>query len=138
MFSLFKSKPSIPASFDRWEEVEMIAASELLFEGPSIGKVRSLKDWLDEYNRWSDGYKALCKAAGTGDKLAFSDGIDRRLYEHYCALFLQSGQWRAILLQNLTEVSDADHAVHLAELDRHLGDLRRRIVRIEQNSPVGG
>ena len=129
MFSLFKSRPKLPASFERWSEVDIIAGSELLHEGPSVLDVRSLERWLDNYRRWRDGYDAFIKAAGTFSTGGFTDDFDRRQYEHYVGLFFQSGQWRAILLMLLEDVPEAERSRYLAEIDASLSDLRERMVR---------
>ena len=129
MFTLFKSRPKLPESFERWSEVDIIAGSELLHEGPSVLDVRSLKRWLDAYGRWRGGCDAFIKAAGTLDGGGFADDFDRRQYEHYTALFLQSGQWRAILLMLLEDVSESERSRYLAELDGLLTGLRERMVR---------
>ena len=128
MFTLFKSRPQLPASFERWSQVDIIAGSELLYEGPSVLDVRSLERWLEDYRRWRDGYDALIKAAGTLRSGDFADDFDRRQYEHYLGLFLQSGQWRAILLMLLEDVPEAERSRHLAELDGFLSHLRERMV----------
>jgi hypothetical protein len=129
MFSFFKSQPKLPASFERWSEVDLIAGSELLHEGPSVLDVRSLERWVDDYRRWRDGYDAFDKAASTLSSGGFIDDFDRRQYEHYVGLFLQSGQWRAILLMLLEDITEADRSRYLAELDIALSDLRERMVR---------
>ena len=130
MFTLFKSRPKLPASFDRWSEVDIIVGSELLHEGPSVLDVRSLKQWLDAYERWRDGYDAFVKAAGTLDGGGFTDDFDRRQYDHYAGLFFQSGQWRAILLLLLEDVPDSERSRYVAEIDGILADLRKRIARL--------
>ena len=76
MFTLFKSRPKLPASFERWSEVDITADSELLYEGPSVLDVRSLKQWLDAYRRWRDGYDAFIKAADTLSSGGFADDFD--------------------------------------------------------------
>lgn len=106
-----------------------MAGSELLHEGPSVLDVRSLKQWLDAYERWRAGYDAFVKTAGTLDSVGFTDDFDRRQYEHYTGLFFQSGQWRAILLMLLEDVSEAERSRYLAEIDGFLGDLRERMAR---------
>lgn len=101
MLSLFKSPPILPASFERWSSVDVLISSELIHEGPSIRDVRSLKCWLDVYRRWRSGYDEFIKSTGTISDGVFLDAFDRRQYEHYAGLLLQSGQWRAILLMLL-------------------------------------
>lgn len=128
MFTLFKSRPKLPASFDRWSEVDVVAGSELLHEGPSVLDIRTLKQWLDAYERWRAGYDAFVKAAGTlSGGGSFVDDFDRRQHEHYAALFLQSGQWRAILLLLLEGVPDSERDRYVQEIDRVLADLRKRM-----------
>jgi hypothetical protein len=129
MFTLFKSRPKLPASFERWREVDTIAGSELLYEGPSVLDVRSLKQWLDAYRRWRDGYDAFVKAAATLGGDGSTDEFDRRQYEHYTGLFFQSGQWHAILLMLLEGVSESERSRYLTELDGLLADLRERMIR---------
>jgi hypothetical protein len=129
MFTLFKSRPKLPASFDRWSEVDVIAGSELLHEGPSVLDIRTLKQWLDAYERWRAGYGAFAKVAGTLDRGSFTDDFDRRQHEHYAALFLQSGQWRVILLMLLEDVPESERSRYVAEIDGILADLRLRIAR---------
>jgi hypothetical protein len=129
MFRLFKSRPKLPASFDRWSDVDVVAGSELLHEGPSVLDIRTLKQWLDAYERWRSGYDAFVKAARTLDSGGFIDDFDRRQYEHYTALFLQSGQWHAILLMLLENVPEAERSRYVAEIDGVLADLRKRFAR---------
>lgn len=129
MFALFKSKPKLPASFERWNDVDIIVSSEELHVGPSVLDIRSLKQWLDTYRRWRDGYEAFVKAADTLGGSGFTDDFDRRQYGHYTALFIQSGQWRAILLMLLEDVSEPERSRYLAELDGFLAGLRERLVR---------
>jgi hypothetical protein len=129
MFSLFQTRPKLPASFERWNEVDGVASSEFLHEGPSVLDVRNLKQWLDPYERWNAGYIAFVKAERTIlDGGGFSDDFDRRQYDYYTALFFQSGEWLAILLMLLEDVSESDRSRYLAEIDSCLSDLRRRIV----------
>jgi len=130
MFTLFKSRPKLPASFERWSEVDIIAGSELLHEVPSVLDIRTLKQWLDAYERWRAGYDAFAKAAGTLDSGGFTDDFDRRQHEHYAALFLQSGQWRAILLMLLEDVPESERFRYMAEIDGILADLRKKIARL--------
>jgi hypothetical protein len=127
MFTLFRARPKLPASFELWREVDVIAGSELLHEGPSVLDVRSLKQWLDAYERWRAGYDAYVKAAGTLSREGFKDDFDRRQYEHYTGLFIQSGQWHAILLMLLEDVSEPERSRYLAELDGNLASLRKRM-----------
>lgn len=127
MFTLFNSSPELPDSFDRWSEVDLIAASEHLHEGPAVDHIRTLKQWIDEYERWRAGYDAFAKAAGTISSGGFTDDFDRRQCEHYAALLLQSGQWRAILLMLLEDVPASDRSQYVGELDGILADLRSRI-----------
>ena len=130
MFALFKSRPKLPASFERWKDVELIASSELLYEGPSVLDVRSFERWLDTYKRWKDGYDAFIKAAGTVAGDEFTDEFDCRQHEHYAGLFLQSGQWHAMLLMLLEDVSEADRSRYLAEIDGSLVGLRKKICTV--------
>ena len=130
MFTLFKSRPKLPASFDRWSEVDIIAGSELLREGPTVLNIRTLKQWIDAYERWRAGYDVFAKAASTSDSAGFTDDFDRRQHEHYAALFLQSGQWHAILLMLLEDVPEPERSGYLDDIDGILADLRKRIVRI--------
>lgn len=130
MFTLFKSRPNLPASFNLWSEVDIVAGSEYLHEGPSVADIRTLKQWLDTYVRWRAGYDAFVKAAGTLESADFTDDFDRRQHEHYAALFLQSGQWRAILLMLLEDLPEAERSRYVAEIDGILVDLRRRIARL--------
>ena len=127
MFTLFKSRPKLPASFERWSEVDGITSSEFLHEGPSVLDIRTLKQWLDAYERWRAGYDAFARAAGTLDSSGFTDDFDRRQYEHYVALFLQSGQWHAILIKLLEDVPEPERSRYVADIDGVLADLRKRI-----------
>lgn len=129
MFELFKSRPKLPPSFERWSEVDIVAGSERLHEGPSVLDVRAFNEWLDAYERWRAGYDAFIKAVGTLSGVGFMDDFDRRQYEHYAGLFFQSGQWRAILLMLVEDVSDAERSRYLAEMDGFLDDLRDRIAK---------
>ena len=130
MFTLFKSRPKLPASFERWSEVDIVAGSELLYSGPSVLEVRSLKRWVDEYERWRAGYDEFIKAARTVlDGGGFTDDFDRRQFEHYAAMFLQSGQWRAILLLLLEDVSEPERSRYLTELDGLLAELREQMAK---------
>lgn len=130
MFTLFQSRPKLPASFNRWSEVDLVAGSELLHEGPSVLDIRTLKQWLDAYERWRAGYDAFTKAAGTLESSGFTDDFDRRQHEHYAALFLQSGQWRAMLLMLLEDVPESERSQYVAEIDGILADLRKRIGKL--------
>ncbi len=127
MFNMFKAQPRLPLSFERWSEVDVIASSEELHCGPSVTAVRTLDQWLDEYERWRAGYdefiKAECAAPG------ISDDFDKRQHEHYAALLLQSGQWRAILLKLLPDCPESELSKYLAEIDSCLAKLRNRIER---------
>lgn len=128
MFNLFKSQPKLPESFNRWSEVDVVASSEYLHEGPSVDNVRTLKHWLDAYERWRSGYDAFVKAAGVSiGSVKLTDDFDRRQLEHYAALFLQSGQWHAILLMLLEDVSDSERSRYMTEIDLILVELRKRI-----------
>jgi hypothetical protein len=127
---LFSSRPELPVSFKRWTNVDVIAGSECLHEGPSIAEVRTFKRWLDAYERWRGGYDEYLKAVGTlSGSDTFVDDFDRRQCEHYTALFLQSGQWYAILLMLLKDVPGSEQSRYLAEIDRFLADLRKRLER---------
>lgn len=129
MFTLFEYRPQLPASFERWSEVDIVTDSEMLYRGPPILEVRSLKRWLDEYERCRAGYDEFIKAAQRGCGGGFTDDFDRRLFEHYAAMLLQSGQWRAILLMLLEDPSDAERSRYLSELDGLLAYLREQMVR---------
>ena len=53
----------------------------------------------------------------------------RRQYEHYAGLFFQSGQWHAILLMLVEEVSEPERMRYLGEIDGFLEELRGGLVR---------
>lgn len=127
MFEFFRSSPKLPASFDRWSEVEVLVSSEHLYHGPSIGKIQTSDQWRDTYKRWRTGYDVFLKAGTLPDAMIFDRDLDRRQYEHYAALLLQSGQWHAILLMLAEQIADVDRAQFVAEMDTILADLRRRI-----------
>jgi hypothetical protein len=55
------------------------------------------------------------------------DERDRRSYEYFSALLLQSGQWHATLLLPVKDVSEPERAQLLAEIDRALAELRKRL-----------
>jgi hypothetical protein len=69
------------------------------------------------------------KAAGTFGGGGFTDDFDRRQYEHYTGLFFQSGQWHAILLMLLEDISESERSRYLAEIDGFLAGLRERMVK---------
>src|SRR5882757_6553486 len=73
----------LPASFARWQEVDVIASSEYLHAGPSVLDITTYKQWLDAYARWQAGYDAYLKAAGALGDGMFTDDFDRRQYGHY-------------------------------------------------------
>jgi hypothetical protein len=128
--SLFSSRPELPASFKRWTNVDVIAGSECLHEGPSVVEVRTFKRWLDAYERWPGGFGEYLKAVGTlSGSDTFVDALDRRQHEHYTALFVQSGQWHAILLMLLKDFPASEESRYLAEIDGFLSDLRKRLER---------
>lgn len=128
--SLFSSRPELPESFKRWTNVDVIAGSERLYGGPSVVEVRTFKGWLDAYDRWRGGYDEYLRAAGTlSGSDSFTDDFDRRQCEHYTALFVQSGQWHAILLMLLKDVPASEQSRYLAEIDGFLVDLRQRLER---------
>ena len=106
----------------------MIIGSELLDQGPSLTDIQSLGNWVDAYERWRSGYEAYLKAAANlnGDA---TDEFEDRQYEHYTALFLQSGQWHAIFLLLLKNVPEEERAGYLAELDGFLAELRGRMLK---------
>jgi hypothetical protein len=126
--SLFSSRPKLPESFKRWTAVDTLASSECLHEGPSVLEVRTFKRWLDAYERWRGGYDEYLKAVRTlAGSDSFVDDFDRRQCEHYTALFIQSGQWRALLLMLLQDAAASERSRYLAEIDGFLADLRKRI-----------
>jgi hypothetical protein len=125
--SLFSSKPKLPESFKRWANLDTLASSECLYEGPSVLEVRTFKRWLDAYERWRGGHDVYLMAIN-GDSLV--DDFDRRQHEHYTALFIQSGQWHAILLMLLQDVPASEQSRCLAEIDGLLADLRKRLEEV--------
>ncbi len=130
IFKIFAPRSKLPASFDRWEEVDIITSSENLPSGPHISEIRTLAQWLDAYGRWRGCHDEFLKAEQTipvDGKLI--DEFDKRQHEHYSALFLQSGQWHAVLLMLLEEITEAERSRYIAEIDGILAELRRNIAR---------
>jgi hypothetical protein len=127
MFSLFKSRLKLPASFDRWSEVDVVVSSDHLHSGPSVLHVRTLKRWLEEYSRWRAGYDEFIRAERTLLDGGFTDDFDHRQFEHYAALFIQTGQWHAMLLALLEDAPEAERSRYLTEIDGFLADLRKKI-----------
>lgn len=113
----------------RRSDVDVVVASDLLHEGPSVLDVRTLKRWLDEYSRWRAGYDEFLKVERTLLDGGFSDDFDHRHFEHYAALFLQTGQWHAILLGLLDDVPDSERSRYLTEIDGFLANLRKKLGR---------
>jgi len=117
-----------PDSFKNWREA-MIPNFLYLGRGkPSPPEADTLKKWFRSYERWQKGYEGFLAIEQHLKSLAKPmDQSDRRHYESFAALLLQSGQWHAILLTMLKDTPEAQRAERLAEIDRTLADLRKRI-----------
>lgn len=129
MFSLSKFfTPQPTVGCQRWSEFvppEFIYLDE---GGPSPPDVEKLSNWLKSYARWQASYEAFVKneqALESGRMLP--DATDLRHRESFAALYLHSAQWHAILLMLVKDVSEAERAKKLADIDGILPELRRRI-----------
>jgi hypothetical protein len=130
MFKIFAPRSKLPASFDRWEEVDIITSSQNLHSGPPISEIRTLAQWLDSYGRWRGCHDEFLKAEQTIPVDGkFIDEFDQRQHEHYAALFIQSAQWHAMLLMLLEEIDETERSRYLTELDGIMADLRKRIAQ---------
>jgi len=132
MISISKllQRPRPPTSFDRWREVVPPEYGYLAEGKPSPPDVNTLRKWLRSYARWQAGYQGLLEIEQDLEVRARSmDEVDRRHHEYFAALFMQSAQWHAILLMLVRDGSEPERSKHLAEIDRTLAELRRRITK---------
>ncbi len=121
-------RPQPPDSYESWHEA-VIPKFNYLREGlPLAPDIEKNKKWQKSFARWKDGYNGFLEIEralqGRGRLM---DARDRRSYEYYTALLLQSAQWHAILLPLVKDISEAERAKSLAEIDRALAQLRQRI-----------
>ena len=130
MISISKLRgwPQPPESYESWYEA-VIPEFIYLQEGrPVYPDVDKLKKWLRSFARWKSGYEGFLKIERALERRGRAmDERDRRIYEYYSALLLQSGQWHATLLLSVKDASEPERARLLAEIDRALAELRKRI-----------
>ena len=130
MFSLSKlfKAPGPTAGCQRWSEFVPPEFIYLTEGGPSPPDVERLSKWLMSYARWRASYEGFVKNEQELESSAvLQEEDDRRHREAFVALYLHSGQWHAILLNLVKDVSESERAKHLGEIDGALAELRKRI-----------
>jgi len=118
-------RPQPPDSYERWGEVVIPQLRYLQAGRPYPPDVDVLKKWLKSFARWKAGYEGFLEIERSLERRGRP--VDKRTYEYYVALLLQSGQWHAALLLMVKDVSEPQRAKLLAETDQALADLRKRI-----------
>jgi len=121
-------RPQPPDSYESWHEA-VIPEFIYLQEGhPIPTDVDKHKKWLKSFARWKTGYEGFLEIERALERRGRRmDERDRRSYEHFSALLLASGQWHATLLLLVKDGSEPERAELLAEIDRALAELRKRI-----------
>lgn len=130
MFSLFKlfKTPQPTVGCQRWSEFVPPEFIYLTEGGPSPPDVETLDNWLRSYARWQASYQGFVKnEQDLESSTLLQEETDRRHREAFVALYLHSGQWHAILLMLVRDVSEPERAKHLGDIDGALAELRKRI-----------
>jgi len=117
-----------PDSYESWHEA-VIPEFIYLQEGrPAYPDADTLKKWLRSFARWKTAHEGFFEIERALEHRGRPmEDRDRRSYEYYSALLLQSGQWHATLLLSLKDVSESERARLLAGIDGTLAELRKRI-----------
>ena len=120
---LGRSQP--PDSYENWGEVVIPQHHYLAAGRPYPPDVDKLKKWVKSFARWRAGYEGFLEIERSLERRGRS--VMKRTYEYFVALLLQSGQWHAALLLMVKDVAEPERARLLAEIDRALAELRKRI-----------
>lgn len=117
-----------PTSFERWRDAVPAEFLYVRAGSPDFPNADTHKKWLKSFARWKTGCQGfLAIEQHLEPRARLTEEVDRRHHEFFAALFLQSAQWHAILLTWVKDVSAERRAEHLAEIDRALAELRKRI-----------
>ena len=130
MISISKlmGQPQPPESYESWHEA-VIPEFIYLHQGhPAAPDADNYKKWLKSFARWKTGYEGFLALERSLERRGRPmDERDRRSYEHFSALLLQSALWHAILLTPVKDAYEPEGSQHLAEIDLALAELRKRI-----------
>lgn len=121
-------RPLPPDSFESWYQAVIPQFLYLRAGRPDAPEVHKHQKWLKSFARWKTGYEGFLQIERTLERRGRPmNERDRRSREYYSALLLQSGQWHATLLLLVKDVSEQERVALLAQLDRALPELRKRI-----------